>query len=302
MNIQGKIRVGSMDYDVILTDEKIINQYGEECLGLTDHNLHEIMISTNLQNEQGQEKTFLHELMHAMIAERNLDFESLTEEILAEDLSTILYQVIRDNPEMFIKNFGITGMSTDGILSVKHIIGQEPKVENINLNELSKSSRVTKEQCEDTIKLFKGRNINELSELDIPDLSKFLSAILKREYNPHTQLIIDSESFRITEDVFGVPFDYKKQSEIKSNDIEKNLAVENLLEKIKKSNYKDILSNTLDILSLGTSEECPEYLIFNGENIPGVKSYSINKNEHEFPSVTITLDCPNINIVKDKKF
>ncbi|MGU9139397.1 hypothetical protein ACV3XK_06390 [Clostridium perfringens] len=54
MNIQGKVRVGAMDYDVILTDEKIINQDGEECLGLTDHNLHEIKISTNLQNEQGQ--------------------------------------------------------------------------------------------------------------------------------------------------------------------------------------------------------------------------------------------------------
>ena len=28
MNIQSKVRVGSMDYDVILTDEKIINQDG----------------------------------------------------------------------------------------------------------------------------------------------------------------------------------------------------------------------------------------------------------------------------------
>ncbi|HAT4309058.1 TPA: hypothetical protein I9080_002902 [Clostridium perfringens] len=304
MNIQGKVRVGSMDYDVILTDEKIINQDGEECLGLTDHNLHEIKISTRLQNEQGQEKTFLHELIHAMIAERNLDFECITEEILAEDLSTILYQVIKDNPEMFRKNIerNITTMWADGTCSVKHIIGQEPKVGYIDVKQLNKSARVTKEQCEDTIKLFKGRNINELSKKDIPELAEILSGILRREYNPHTQLIISPVSFRITEDVLGAPFDCKKQSEIKSNDIEKNLAVENLLEKIKKSNYKDILSNTLDILSLGTSEECPEYLIFNGENIPGVKSYSINKNEHEFPSVTITLDCPNINIVKDKKF
>ena len=125
MNIQSKVRVGSMDYDVILTDEKIINQDGEECLGITDHNLHEIMISTNLQNEQGQEKTFLHELMHAMIAERNLDFESITEEILAEDLSTILYQVIRDNPEMFTNHFEITGMSIDGVFCEKFVVNNK---------------------------------------------------------------------------------------------------------------------------------------------------------------------------------
>lgn len=200
MNIQGKVRIGSMDYDVILTDEKIINKDGEECLGLTDHNLHEIKISTNLQNEQGQEKTFLHEIIHAMIEERNLDFESITEEILAEDLSTILYQVIRDNPEMFTKNLGtITGMSIDGVF----VIGQEPKRIDLNFN---KTARISEKQIEDTIELFKGKNINELSKKDIPELAEILSVILKREYSPHTQLIIDSESFRITEDVFGAPF------------------------------------------------------------------------------------------------
>lgn len=41
---------------------------------------------------------------------------------------------------------------------------------------------------------------------DIPELAEILSVILKREYSPHTQLIIDSESFRITEDISGVPF------------------------------------------------------------------------------------------------
>lgn len=223
MNIQGKVRVGSMDYDVILTDEKIINQDGEECLGLTDHNLHEIKISTNLQNEQGQEKTFLHELIHAMIEERNLDFEGITEEILAEDLSSILYQVVRDNPEMFTKSIETTTvkMWVNGDCLVQHSIGQKSKAENINLNKSSRVcsdstrigsfvknaiDRVTKEQCEDSIKLFKGKNINELSKKDIPELAEILSVILKREYSPHTQLIIDSESFRITEDVFGAPF------------------------------------------------------------------------------------------------
>lgn len=228
MNIQGIVRVGSMDYDVILTDEKIINQDGEECLGITDHNLHEIKISTRLQNEQGQEKTFLHELIHAMIAERNLDFECITEEILAEDLSSILYQVIRDNREMFTKSIETTTVKTwvNGNCLVQPSIGQKSKAENINLNKSSRVcgdstrigiapigsfvknaiDRVTKEQYEDSIKLFKGKNINELSKIDVPDLAKILSSILRREYNPHTQLIIDSVSFRIADDIFGATF------------------------------------------------------------------------------------------------
>lgn len=56
--------------------------------------------------------------------------------------------------------------------------------------------------------------MNEIKNKKIYDLAKSLSDILKEEYSPHTQLIIDSESFRITEDVFGAPFDCKKQSEI----------------------------------------------------------------------------------------
>lgn len=63
--------------------------------------------------------------MHAMIAERNLDFESITEEILAEDLSTILYQVIRDNPEMFTNHFEITGMSIDGVFCEKFVVNNK---------------------------------------------------------------------------------------------------------------------------------------------------------------------------------
>ena len=129
---------------------------------------------------------------------KDLDEKEL--EILAEDLSTILYQVIRDNPEMFTKNLGtITGMSIDGVF----VIGQEPKRIDLNFN---KTARISEKQIEDTIELFKGKNINELSKKDIPELAEILSVILKREYSPHTQLIIDSESFRITEDVFGAPF------------------------------------------------------------------------------------------------
>ncbi|XZM33934.1 hypothetical protein ACSXAY_02525 [Clostridium perfringens] len=224
MNIPSKIRVGSMDYDVILTDEKIINLDGEECLGLTDHNLHEIKISTSLQNEQGQEKTFLHELIHAMIEERNLDFECIIEEILAEDLSSILYQVIRDNPEIF-KEYGALQIGTKGIkvTETEWRVGEEPKTKTFYSN----------------------------GKLNIG------------------------------------------QEENKER-------VETLLEKIKLTD-KNVTANKLEILRMREHEGGAEYLIFNDNNIPGVKGYSIDKKEKEFPTVTITLDCPNINIINGIK-
>ena len=48
--------------------------------------------------------------------------------------------------------------------------------------------------------------MTEIKNKKIYDLAKSLSDILKEEYNPHTQIIIDSENFRITEDISGVPF------------------------------------------------------------------------------------------------
>ncbi|EGS9999064.1 hypothetical protein I9Y31_001282 [Clostridium perfringens] len=38
---------------------------------------------------------------------------------------------------------------------------------------------------------------------DIIDMAKPLSDILKRQYNPHTKIIIDSEKVRIVEEIFG---------------------------------------------------------------------------------------------------
>ncbi|SQC85462.1 Uncharacterised protein [Clostridium perfringens] len=48
--------------------------------------------------------------------------------------------------------------------------------------------------------------MNEIKNKKIYYLAKSLSDILKEEYNPHTQIIINSENFRITEDISGVPF------------------------------------------------------------------------------------------------
>ena len=54
--------------------------------------------------------------------------------------------------------------------------------------------------------------MNEVKNKKIYDLAKALSDILKEEYNPHTQIIINSENFRITEDILGVPLNENRFS------------------------------------------------------------------------------------------
>lgn len=223
MNIPSKVKVGSMDYDVKLTDEKI-ELDGEECYGLTNHDFNEMLISTKEQGNQRQEKTFLHELIHAMIKERNLKFSPRHEEIVAEELSTALYQVIKDNPNIF-KEYGVLRIGTKGIKATETEwrVGEEPKTKTFYSN----------------------------GKLNI------------------------------------------EQEENKER-------VETLLEKIKLTD-KNVIANKLEILRMREHEGGAEYLIFNDNNIPGVKRYSIDKKEKEFPTVTITLDCPNINIINGIK-
>lgn len=65
MNIPNKVRIGSMDYEVVLTDEPLVMD-GKECYGTVDYNFPVIKISDKLQDKQRQEQTFLHELVHVV--------------------------------------------------------------------------------------------------------------------------------------------------------------------------------------------------------------------------------------------
>lgn len=105
MNIPKKIRIGSVDYEVVLTDENLVLN-GREVYAWIDYNYHLIKINRNLQDKQGQEQTFLHELMHGIVKERSLEIGNCDEETLVEELAIGLHQVIRDNPGIFLKNEG----------------------------------------------------------------------------------------------------------------------------------------------------------------------------------------------------
>lgn len=97
MVIKDKIKIGSMEYEVVKTDKPILLD-DQACNGIIDYEKLFIGISTN-RAEQKQEETFIHEILHGIINDRNLILED--EEMVVEEISKGLYQVIKDNPEVF---------------------------------------------------------------------------------------------------------------------------------------------------------------------------------------------------------
>lgn len=102
MEIPSKIRIGSVDYDVKLTDEVLVLN-SQQCKGTIDFEFNEIKISNSVQDIQNQEQTLLHELIHGMVHDRKIDFKNMDEESIVDGLALELHQVIRDNPNMFHK-------------------------------------------------------------------------------------------------------------------------------------------------------------------------------------------------------
>jgi hypothetical protein len=96
VNIPNKVRIGSMDYEVLLTDETLVLN-GSECFGTIDYNKHLIKINNYLQDIQGNEQTFLHEVVHGIIRERHLDIKNSDEETIVDEIATGLHQLIKDN-------------------------------------------------------------------------------------------------------------------------------------------------------------------------------------------------------------
>lgn len=95
MDIPNKARVGSLDYDIELTDETLVLN-AQQCLGMIDYDNLKIKIAKNIQSKQKQEQTFLHELAHAIVKEYKIDFTE-DEEIIVDKFAVGLHQVIRDN-------------------------------------------------------------------------------------------------------------------------------------------------------------------------------------------------------------
>ena len=106
INIPGKVRVGSIDYDVSVDEDPIIIN-GVQALGCCDYMDSTIKLDKSIQGDQQLEVTFLHELMHTLfndckidLVNYGLEYEQM--EYIVDSLAYSLHQVIRDNPEIFM--------------------------------------------------------------------------------------------------------------------------------------------------------------------------------------------------------
>lgn len=132
MNILNNVRIGSSDYKVLVSDQVLIVDRSE-CKGMIDFEFHQIKINNQVQDKQGQEQTLLHELIHGIVRERNLDLLNSDEETIVEEISLGLHQVIRDNPKMFSYE------SKQVNCNIEFAIEEGKNIKDININELTES-------------------------------------------------------------------------------------------------------------------------------------------------------------------
>lgn len=100
MLIPEKVRIGSCDYKVKISDELIVLDT-RQCKASIDYEFHTINIDYTIQDIQGQEQSFLHELVHGIVHSRSLDLGE-NEEKIVDEIAIGLHQVIKDNPSIFI--------------------------------------------------------------------------------------------------------------------------------------------------------------------------------------------------------
>lgn len=105
MNIPSIVRVGSMYYQVKFSKAPLVEN-GLQCLGLCDYYTHTILLDATLSDMQTIETTFLHELVHALLAERGIHLEHMgltyeQMEHVVDNIGIALHQLIMDNPIIF---------------------------------------------------------------------------------------------------------------------------------------------------------------------------------------------------------
>ena len=123
MKIPSKVRVGSIDYTINSKDERqILNT--RQCYGVIDYEYHTIELDSGIQDGQGLERTFLHELVHAIVKEHKIDLEDNFEEV-TDKLAYGLHQVIRDNPSIFcICYFNKVDLTLDCKIIAKNLVNK----------------------------------------------------------------------------------------------------------------------------------------------------------------------------------
>lgn len=92
-----KVKIGYKEYEIVKKEEII--ELPNECYGKIDFDKEKIELSTKY-NQNQQNQTFIHELIHGIFDK--LDMHDLRDnEIVVNQLSKKLYEVILDNPHIF---------------------------------------------------------------------------------------------------------------------------------------------------------------------------------------------------------
>ncbi len=97
MHIPKTVKVGAFDYDVIVHPDTFAS--GDSAVDGLHTVIDQKIQLANVGNQDYQNTVFLHELLHAIIYSYLGDEEQ--DEWRVEQLSKGLYQVIKDNPDIF---------------------------------------------------------------------------------------------------------------------------------------------------------------------------------------------------------
>ena len=92
-----KVKIGYKEYEIVKKEEII--ELPNELYGKIDYDKETIYLATKY-NQNQQNQTFLHELIHGIF--EKLDMDALREdEVVVNQLASTLYEVILDNLHIF---------------------------------------------------------------------------------------------------------------------------------------------------------------------------------------------------------
>lgn len=95
--IPKKVKIGGFFYDIEITDEPILVN-NKRCYGSITYDQQLIQLAGDgLISEQSREQTFWHELIHAFVFERNLDWPDDKNELWTDELAKSIHAFCIDN-------------------------------------------------------------------------------------------------------------------------------------------------------------------------------------------------------------
>ena len=100
MMIPALVRISGVDYEVHLTESPVIVD-GRQCFGSIEYEQNRINIDVSIGSVERHMQTLIHEILHGIGRDRDIDFGNADEEEIVEAFARGLYQVIADNPSMF---------------------------------------------------------------------------------------------------------------------------------------------------------------------------------------------------------